>query len=79
MLWSLQGGVVISLAGLGLVAVSARFSATPGDAADVAPAIYALAVLALAIGVGFVLSAITAYVWSRRLGVIETPPAARDA
>jgi hypothetical protein len=64
-LWSVQAGVVLVAAGLGLWAISARVS---GDAAQ---PLHALGILAIALGVGFVISAIISFVISHRLGLIE--------
>lgn len=73
-LWSLQGGVVLMAAGVGLWIVSWRAG---GDGAQ---ALHSFGVLALALGVGFVVSAILSYGVSRRLGLIQggpgEPPAA---
>ena len=78
-LWSVQAGLVIGLAGAGLLLASARMSAIGGDAADFAPVVYGIAMLAVAIGIGFVLSAVVAYGLSRRLGLFEPPPVAPHA
>jgi hypothetical protein len=69
-LWSLQGGLVLISGGLGLQIVGGH---TRHEAA--AP-LLALGVLAIALGVGFVVSAIISYVISKRLGLIEPPPPA---
>lgn len=68
-LWSLQGGVVLMAAGVGLWIVSGR---TQGDGAE---AMHAFGMLALALGVGFVISAILSYGISRKLGLIQNGPA----
>lgn len=67
-LWSLQGGVVLMSAGIGLWIVSARVGA------EAAQAMQAFGVLALALGTGFVVSAIISYGVSRKLGLIEPAP-----
>lgn len=73
-LWSMQGGVVLMAAGIGLWIVSNR---TGGEGAQ---ALQAFGVLALALGIGFVVSAILSYGVSRKLGLIQNnanePPAA---
>jgi hypothetical protein len=72
-LWSLQGGVVLMAAGIGLWIVSGR---AEGEGAQ---ALQAFGVLALALGIGFVVSAILSYGVSRKLGLIQNtnePPAA---
>ncbi len=68
-LWSLQGGVVLMAAGVGLWIVSGQ---ADGEAAQ---AIDSIGVLALALGIGFVVSAIISYGVSRRLGLIQSGPA----
>jgi hypothetical protein len=68
-LWSVQAGLVLAAAGVGLQVVSARVSD------DASQPIHAFGVLAIALGLGFVISAIISFVISRRLGLIE--PASR--
>jgi len=70
-LWSVQAGLVVIAAGIGLQVVSTRI------ADDAAQPLHALGVLGIALGIGFVISAIVSFVISRRLGLIE--PAARTA
>ena len=67
-LWALQGGLVLMAGGIGLQIVSGRV----GN--EAAQPLNGLGVLALALGVGFVLSAILSYVISQRLGLIEPAP-----
>jgi hypothetical protein len=69
-LWSVQGGVVLMAGGIGLQVVSGRI------ADDAAQPLHALGVLGIALGLGFVLSAIISYVISNRLGLIEPAPSA---
>ncbi len=64
-LLSIQAGVVLMAGGIGLQTVSARTtdpSATP---------LHALGILAIALGAGFLVSAIISFVISQRLGLIE--------
>jgi hypothetical protein len=68
-LWSVQGGLVLMAGGIGLQAVSGRFTD------ESAQPLHVLGVLGIAVGVGFVISAIISYVISQRLGLIETPAA----
>jgi uncharacterized protein (DUF433 family) len=68
-LWTLQAGVVLIAAGGGLVVVSSR---TRNDAAG---PLHALGILSIALGIGFVISAIISFVISRRLGLIQMPRA----
>jgi hypothetical protein len=71
-LWSVQGGLVLMAGGIGLLIVSGRV------AAEASPALNALGVLGIALGLGFLVSAIISFVISRRLGLIEPlPPPAR--
>ena len=64
-LWSVQGGVVLMAGGIGLQVVSGRVA----DAAS--QPLHALGVLGIALGLGFVISAIISFVISQRLGLIE--------
>jgi hypothetical protein len=66
-LWSMQGGIVLLAGGLGLLFVSARV-----DLAEAAQPLRGLGIVAIAIGVGFIVSAAMSYVISERLGLIET-------
>jgi hypothetical protein len=65
-LWSVQGGIVLMAAGIGLWVVSGQV----GD--DGAQPLHALGVIAIALGLGFVTSAIISFLISRRLGLIES-------
>ena len=64
-LWSVQAGVVLAAGGFGLLYVSGNVIE------DVAPGIFAMGVLAVAFGAGFVASAGIAYLLSQRLGLLE--------
>lgn len=64
-LWSVQAGVVLTAAGIGLQFVSARISD------DAAQPLHAFGVLAVALGIGFVIAAAVAYLLSRKLGLID--------
>jgi hypothetical protein len=68
-MWSVQGGLVLMAGGIGLQMVSGRF--TDESAAP----LHVLGVLGIALGIGFVLSAIISFVISQRLGLIEPAPA----
>jgi hypothetical protein len=65
-LWSVQGGIVLMAGGFGLEAVSGRVGR------DAAQPFHALGVLGIALGLGFVASAIISFVISHRLGLFET-------
>jgi hypothetical protein len=69
-LWSLQGGVVLISAGIGLWFISERVGP------EAAQAIQSFGVLALALGMGFVVSAIISYGVARKLGLIDPAPRA---
>ena len=64
-LWSVQGGVVLMAAGIGLQVMGDRIS---GEASQ---PLHALGVLGIALGLGFLLSAIISFMISYRLGLIE--------
>jgi len=64
-LWSVQVGVVLAAGGLGLFYVSSRVLD------EVAQPLFAVGVLALSFGVGFVVSAAASYLLSRRLGLLD--------
>jgi hypothetical protein len=67
-LWSIQAGVVMAIGGIGL------FVAKGIVAQDAAQVLYVLSALAIAVGCGFVVSAIVAYALSRRLGLLNSAP-----
>ena len=69
-LWSIQIGVVLAVCGIGLLFVSF------GLEKELAQAVFSLAILAIFIGLGFVASAVMAYVVSRKLGLWDAEPAA---
>lgn len=71
-LWSVQVGVVLAAGGLGLLFVSGRVLE------EVAQPLFAIGVLALAVGAGFVVSAGASFLLSRRLGLFEPPPPPRE-
>jgi hypothetical protein len=71
-LWSVQAGVVLLIAGVGLLYVSTRFIDEPAQFFMV------IGVLSVALGAGFIVSAVAAYVLSRRLGLLD-PPATHHA
>lgn len=64
-LWSVQVGVVIAFAGVGL------FIARNIMMEEVAQVLYVLSILAMSLGLGFVVSALVAYFLSQRLGLLE--------
>lgn len=66
-LWSVQAGFVLAIAGGGLLYVSTRFIDEPAQFFMV------VGVLTLSLGGGFIVSAIAAYGLSRRLGLLDPP------
>jgi hypothetical protein len=71
-LWSVQAGVVLTIAGLGVLYVSTRFIE------ETSQFFMVVGVVTGALGVGFIVSAIAAYVLSRRLGLLDRPAPAPD-
>ncbi len=71
-LWSVQAGVVLGAAALGLLFISRRV------VEDVAGPLFAIGVLALAVGAGFVVSAAASFLLSRRFGLLEPVGAPRE-
>ena len=69
-LWSIQAGLVLALGGLGLHFAIPRL--TDQSAAD---SLYVIGAIAIAVGIGFVLSALSALFLSRKLGLIDQWPA----
>jgi hypothetical protein len=70
-LWSVQAGVVMTLVGIGLWFARNRAIEELGELLTI------IATLAIALGVGFILSALASYTLSRRLGLLE--PASRSS
>jgi hypothetical protein len=66
-LWSVQTGIVLALAGTGLWIGAGR------AVDDIAEALRIIAIVTTAVGVGFVLSAGVSLVLSQRLGLIDAP------
>jgi hypothetical protein len=61
-LWSIQIGLIVAAAGLGMLLVSGRFDR------ESAQGFFAMGTIAMCVGGGFILSAIVSMVLSRRLG-----------
>jgi hypothetical protein len=66
-LWSVQAGVVLTTAGAGL------WLAKNGVLDEAAQAMQVIAILTMALGLGFVLSALASYGLSRQLGLVNPP------
>lgn len=67
-LWSVQIGVVVVAAGIGF-----WIARTSVDDVDLASVFQVMGSLAIAVGVGFVVSAILSWVLSQRMGLISAP------
>jgi hypothetical protein len=65
-LWSVQAGVVLAIAGGGLCYVSGR------AIEEVREPLFVIGALAVALGVGFVVSAIVAFFLTRQLGLLDS-------
>jgi hypothetical protein len=72
-LWSVQVGVVLAAGGLGL------WFAKASVIEEAAQALNVIAVLAVALGIGFVVSALVAYALSRQLGLLDPEPRSTHA
>lgn len=68
-IWSIQLGVVVVAGALGMLVVSGRFEA------ESAQGFFAMGVIALCVGLGFIGSAIVSIVLPRRLGMWQAPSA----
>ncbi len=68
-LWSVQAGIVLAIGGVGVLFVSSQFVDEP------AQFFFVVGVVTLALGAGFIVSAVAAYVLSQRLGLLEKPAA----
>lgn len=71
-LWSLQAGVVLAAVGVGLNYVSGHVDP------DVSQPIYAISVIAVSLGIGFIISAGLSFFLSRRMGLLGAPPDQRE-
>jgi hypothetical protein len=71
-LWSLQAGVVLATAAIGVLFVSGRVLE------ELAQPLFGLGVLVLALGTGFIVSAAASFFLSRRLGLLDSPAAPRE-
>jgi hypothetical protein len=69
-LWSVQVGAVLGVGGIGLMIVAGR------TVDEVREPLGALGVVAIALGIGFLISAVMAYVISQRLGLFHPAPTA---
>jgi hypothetical protein len=67
-LWSVQAGIVLVLTGIGLLYVSSSLTDEPAQFFMV------IGVITLALGGGFIVSAVAAYGLSRKLGLLDPVP-----
>ena len=72
-LWSVQIGIVLALGGVGL------YIARSNVIDEAAQALAVVAELAIALGLGFVISALVAYALSKQLGLIEPHTSSSNA
>jgi hypothetical protein len=66
-LWSVQAGIVVAAGGLGL------WIAKTGVIEEAAQPMQVVSILAMALGLGFVVSAFASYALSRQLGLMQPP------
>jgi hypothetical protein len=71
-LWSLQAGIVLVALGIGF------WLAQKNVLQEVSEGFYVIGVIAIALGVGFAVSALASYVISTRLGLIAAPKSATN-
>jgi len=64
-LWSLQTGIVVAVGGVGLMIANGRLIE------ELAQPLYLVATVAIAVGIGFVISAVAAFALSRHLGLLQ--------
>jgi hypothetical protein len=77
-LWTVQAGCVIAFAGGGLMYSSSRFAAN-ATFSEIELPLFVMGATAVAIGAGFMISAIVAYGLSRRLGLLTSTQAGSAA
>jgi hypothetical protein len=73
-MWSLQAGLVLAAAGIGLMVASQTI--VERDASD---PLHVFGVLAIALGAGFAVSAAVSYLLSQKLGLLDQAPQKRHA
>jgi hypothetical protein len=66
-LWSAQAGAVLTVLGIGIEIVAQR------SLEEIAPPLAAFGAVTIALGIGFVVSALLAYVLTRRFGLLNGP------
>jgi hypothetical protein len=70
-LWAVEAGFVLGCGGIG-VEIASRF--VPGE---IAPILFALGILGISLGAGFVIAAAASFFISKRLGLFQPPPPAQ--
>jgi hypothetical protein len=68
----MQAGVVLAAAGLGMNYVSRHIDP------DKADPVFTFSIILLSLGIGFLASSALSYLMSRRLGLLNSTPAAAD-
>jgi hypothetical protein len=68
-LWSTQAGAVLTVLGIGIEIVASN------SLEEIAPPLAAFGAVVIALGVGFIVSAVLAYVLTRRFGLLNGPTA----
>ncbi len=68
-LWSIQAGIVLAVTGIGMLFLSGNFTTD-----EPAKFFMVIGVITLALGGGFIVSAIAAYGLSRKLGLLDPAP-----
>lgn len=66
-LWSAQAGAVLTVLGIGIEIVAAN------SLEEIAPPLMAFGAVTIALGIGFIVSALLAYVLTRRFGLLNGP------
>jgi hypothetical protein len=72
-LWSVQAGVILAFAGIGL------WVAKSNVMEDVSELLYVVSILSVSLGIGFVVSALLSYALSHRLGLLDPQPRSTHA
>ncbi len=72
-LWSVQAGVILAFAGIGLWIARSNMMEEIGEL------LYVVSILSVSLGIGFVVSALLSYALSHRLGLLEPQPRSTHA
>lgn len=75
-LWSAQAGAVLTVLGIGIEVVAANVGSNAVE--EIASPLAAFGAVVIALGVGFIVSAVLAYVLTRRFGLLTGPNASPD-